>query len=78
MKTEIKSWRDSNVIFSCEAENIREAVMKAINQKVDLSYANLSYADLSYADLRFVKGTFTFNFGVKLKVVARKKKEVSK
>ena len=35
----------------------------------NLSHANLSYADLSYADLRSAKGTFIFNFGVRLKVV---------
>ena len=35
----------------------------------DLSYADLRYANLSYANLRSAKGEFTFNFGVKLKVI---------
>jgi uncharacterized protein YjbI with pentapeptide repeats len=33
-----------------------------------LSSANLSSANLSSANLRFAKGTFTFNYGVKLQI----------
>ena len=105
---EIKNRFNDEVIFSCEAETIKEAVEKAVDEEADLSkanlskanlswadlswanlsWANLSWADLSWADLREAdlswanlsgadlreadlreaKGTFIFNWGVKLKV----------
>ena len=34
-----------------------------------LSEADLRGADLSWADLRWAKGTFIFNWGVKLRIV---------
>ena len=69
MKIEIKSRIDLKVLFSCEAKDMKEAVLKAIKEKVNLRFADLSSADLSFADLRSAKGIFTFNFGVKIKVV---------
>ena len=40
-----------------------------ILRNADLSYADLSYADLRDANLHNAKGTFYFNFGVRLKIV---------
>ena len=80
VKIDIKNRYNGYVLFSCECENIKTAVVKAVKAKVDLSYADLRYADLSsanlryadlrYADLRYAKGEFIFNFGVKLEVKA--------
>ncbi len=53
--------------------NLRSANLSS----ADLSYADLSSADLSSADLSSAKGTFIFNFGVKLRVV-NEKEEFSK
>ena len=51
-KIEIKSIL-GNVLFTYEAENatIKDAVEKAVKEKVSLAYANLSSANLSLADL---------------------------
>jgi hypothetical protein len=51
-KIEIKSIL-GNVLFTYEAENatIKDAVEKAVKEKVSLSYADLYNADLSNADL---------------------------
>jgi len=48
---EIKNRFNDEVIFSCEAETIKEAVEKAVDEEADLSKANLSKANLSWADL---------------------------
>ena len=47
MKIDIKNRYNGYVLFSCECENIKTAVVKAVKAKVDLSYADLRYADLS-------------------------------
>ena len=41
------------ILFEFEKENntVKNTVIEAINQKVNLRYANLRYADLSYANL---------------------------
>ena len=69
MKIQIKSWIDQHVIYECEAENLKEAVEKAVKEIIDLRGANLRGADLRWADLHRVEGKFIFNYGVKLKVV---------
>jgi uncharacterized protein YjbI with pentapeptide repeats len=51
MLIEIKHRYTNNVLYSCEAENMREAVLSAIKSSADLSSADLSSADLSSADL---------------------------
>jgi len=53
MKIEIKHRYTDNVLFACEAENMREAVLAAIKISADLRYANLSSANLSSANLRY-------------------------
>jgi uncharacterized protein YjbI with pentapeptide repeats len=54
--------------------NLRGANLRWADLRcADLSEANLSEADLRWADLKEVKGTFMFNWGVKLKVVGDKK-----
>jgi hypothetical protein len=50
MKIEIKS-RVGEVLFSTDAETLRDAVIAAIESRADLSGADLSYADLSGANL---------------------------
>jgi hypothetical protein len=47
---DIKNIYDA-VIFTSAAVTLRDAVMDAIKQKINLSYADLSYADLSSANL---------------------------
>ena len=49
MKIEIKNRYTKNVIYSCEAESMREAVIEAVSRNTNLSYACLSYANLRYA-----------------------------
>lgn len=51
MLIEIKHGFTDNVIFACEAENMREAVVNAVKSKADLLGADLSGANLSWADL---------------------------
>ncbi len=51
MKKEIKSWLTGKVLYSAEAENIKELLMSAIKVGANLSYANLSSANLSGVDL---------------------------
>ena len=53
MIIEIKHRFTKKVLFLCDAENIKEAVVKALEKNTNLSYANLSYANLSNADLRY-------------------------
>jgi uncharacterized protein YjbI with pentapeptide repeats len=53
MLIEIKHRYTSNVLYACEAENMREAVLSAIKNKADLRSANLRLADLRLAFLRF-------------------------
>ena len=63
-------WKDIRIEFINIIANLSYADLSY----ADLSSANLRSADLRSADLRFAdlssaKGTFTFNFRVKLKVV---------
>ena len=53
IKIEIKNSK-SEIIFSFEKENntIKDTVLEAIKQKIDLNFADLSNVDLSYANLR--------------------------
>ena len=51
-KIQIKNRYTEEVIYECEAENIKESVEKAVKEKADLWGADLSEADLSNADLR--------------------------
>ena len=51
MKFEIKHRYTGNVLFQCEAENMREAVASAVKSGANLSCADLYRADLSGADL---------------------------
>jgi uncharacterized protein YjbI with pentapeptide repeats len=53
MLIEIKHRHTNNVLYACEAENMREAVLSAIKNKADLRSANLRWANLSSADLRW-------------------------
>ena len=48
---EIKHRHTNEVIYSCEAETIKEAVEKAVNEKASLAYANLSFTSLFNANL---------------------------
>jgi len=52
MKIEIKHRRNLSVLFSVEAESMRDAVMNAVKSGADLRGANLSEADLREAYLR--------------------------
>jgi hypothetical protein len=52
MKIEIKHRYTNEVIYSCEAETIKEAFEMAIKEKDDIRNANLCNADLRNANLR--------------------------
>jgi hypothetical protein len=54
MKIEIKHRYTNEVIYSCEAENIKEAVEKAVKENSNLENANLENANLGYANLENV------------------------
>ena len=56
MIIKIKNRYTKEVIYKCEAENIKEAVEKAIKEGVDLSESDLRGVDLSESDLRGVGG----------------------
>jgi uncharacterized protein YjbI with pentapeptide repeats len=66
MTIEIKHKITGKVLLKVEAETLVKANLRG----ADLSEANLRWADLSEA-----KGEFTFNWGVKLKVVKEKQGE---
>jgi len=51
MQIQIKSWLTSKIIYETEAETLKEAVEKAVKEKINLSNADLSEADLSNANL---------------------------
>jgi hypothetical protein len=51
MKIQIKNRWSGEILFEGEFTSMREAALKAISQKADLSGADLSGADLSGADL---------------------------
>jgi uncharacterized protein YjbI with pentapeptide repeats len=51
MLIEIKSGFNSDIVFSCEAANIKEALEKAVVDGADLRGANLSDANLRGANL---------------------------
>jgi len=56
--------------------NLREANLSWANlSEANLRGADLSEANLRWADLSEAKGEFTFNWGVKLKVVKEKQGE---
>jgi hypothetical protein len=48
---EIKHRYTENILYACDAENLKDAVIEAVGKKADLSGADLSGADLSGADL---------------------------
>lgn len=50
-KIQIKNRYTDEVIYECEAENIKEAVEKAIKEGADLREANLIGANLCEANL---------------------------
>jgi hypothetical protein len=52
MKIEIKHRYTNEVIYSCEANSFKEAVEKAVKEKVNLIGSNLSNSDLSNSNLR--------------------------
>ena len=54
MKKEIKHRVTGEVLFSCEASSLKEAVLAAIKDGVSLRWADLRNVDLSGADLRNV------------------------
>ena len=47
----IKNWRNDSEIYVSKADNIKEAVIEAVENGANLSEANLRGADLSEADL---------------------------
>ena len=51
MKIEIKNRYTGEVIYSCEADSLREAVEKAVSEGADLAVADLRGADLRGANL---------------------------
>jgi hypothetical protein len=53
---EIRHRFSNRVLYSTEAETLRDAVVKAVAEYADLSGADLSGADLSGADLRSADG----------------------
>ena len=52
----IRRWDNGDVIFSytCKNNTMRKTVEEAINQHVDLSYANLQHVDLTVINLKDV------------------------
>ena len=52
----IRRWDNGDVIFSytCKNNTMRKTVEEAINQHVDLSYANLQFVDLTSINLKDV------------------------
>jgi len=50
---EIKSWRDGKILYSAEADSLKDCVEMAVKSCADLSYADLRSADLRSADLRY-------------------------
>ena len=60
-------------VWTAEASAKLVAVLKTLHSAdlryADLRFANLHSANLGYANLGYAKGEFSFNFGVKLKVI---------
>ena len=52
MLIEIKYRYTNNVLFACEAENMRAAVIQALDKDANLTGANLTGVDLTGVDLR--------------------------
>ena len=52
MKIEIRHRYTNEVIYSCEAKTIREAVQKAVKENVSLSNSDLSNSNFRNSDLR--------------------------
>ena len=50
-KQTIRRWDNYRVLYECEADTLKEAVVRAVKEKVSLAYANLSNANLSNANL---------------------------
>jgi len=55
---EIRRWDTNAVIYTGEADSLRELVERAVRERVDLYYANLSGAKLSFANLDSAKLRF--------------------
>ena len=51
MRIEIKHRLTNNVLYSCDADDLKEAVMKGINEGANLEGANLEGANLEGSDL---------------------------
>ena len=66
---EIKNRYTGEVIFECEARNIKEAVEKAVKQGADLMRADLREADLNETDL------WRTNF-YKTKIIEEQKEQI--
>ena len=49
MKTEIKHRWNGSILFSCEAESVKSAIVEAVSKKADLREADLRGAYLSGA-----------------------------
>ena len=52
MKIEIKHRYTENVLYACDAENLKDAVIESVNKKTDLRGADLRDANLRDANLR--------------------------
>lgn len=63
---EIKRYDNRQIIFSCEAEDVREAVKEAIKQGISFEYAYLIRVDLSCLDLSGVNFSFAMLNGSNL------------
>jgi len=48
---EIKSWRDGKILYSADADSLKDCVEMAVKSRADLSSADLRTADLSSANL---------------------------
>ena len=51
MKLQIKNKFNNSIIYECEGGNLKDAVIKAIEENADLHYADLRHADLRHVDL---------------------------
>ena len=51
MLIEIKSWITGSILYSCDADDLKSAIIAAVRSRADLSGADLSGVDLSWVDL---------------------------
>ena len=49
----IKHRQTGAVIYSCDCSTLKEALIRAVKEKVNLRYSDLSYSDLSYSNLSY-------------------------